>query len=347
MKTSDVKKLLLGAFKNKTDVPICLVGDAGIGKSEIVNQAAKESGMKCIDLRLSQMEPGDLIGIPRPDNDTKKTVWLKPDWFPNEDEQCVIFLDELNRAQVEARQCIFQLLTDWKLHTHTLNKKNMVLVAAINQSDKTQYQVDELDPAMVNRMCFIKVEAHIDDWLTWAKMNKVNDVIIKFLAVNHSLLSQPSEQGPFPSGRSWVRLSSIMSIIEPEMYYPVAVGLVGESSALAFKKFLDKEYVKPVGGKEILDDYDGVKGKLKNQSNDAMYATITDLAATLSSIVETTGSLSNSMIKNLEKITGDIGPEYIVALVKKLPQKAVTIFAANDVLGELIVKEYCQSKKSS
>jgi len=44
--------------------PVMLWGPPGVGKSQIVLQIASSHGAKVIDVRLSQMEPSELRGIP-------------------------------------------------------------------------------------------------------------------------------------------------------------------------------------------------------------------------------------------------------------------------------------------
>ena len=44
--------------------PVMLWGAPGVGKSQMVAQVAEHHGMPVIDIRLSQMEPSDLRGIP-------------------------------------------------------------------------------------------------------------------------------------------------------------------------------------------------------------------------------------------------------------------------------------------
>ncbi|MCF0205858.1 MAG: ATPase, partial [Bacteroidales bacterium] len=62
---------------------IMLVGKHGIGKSEILTQYFESRGMKVVALFLGQMsDPGDLIGLPRLDEETGKTVFKPPYWFP-------------------------------------------------------------------------------------------------------------------------------------------------------------------------------------------------------------------------------------------------------------------------
>ena len=44
--------------------PVMLWGPPGVGKSQIVAQVAEKNDIPVIDIRLSQMEPSDLRGIP-------------------------------------------------------------------------------------------------------------------------------------------------------------------------------------------------------------------------------------------------------------------------------------------
>ena len=46
------------------DLPVMLIGGHGIGKSEMLQQAARELNIDCLVRDLSLMEPPDLIGIP-------------------------------------------------------------------------------------------------------------------------------------------------------------------------------------------------------------------------------------------------------------------------------------------
>ena len=56
------RKAMLQAFKSKR--PIFLWGPPGIGKSEVVSEVTSELGGHMIDLRMAQMEPTDIRGIP-------------------------------------------------------------------------------------------------------------------------------------------------------------------------------------------------------------------------------------------------------------------------------------------
>ena len=68
--SSQARKSLLKAFKKQR--PLFLWGPPGIGKSELVADLTKDLGGYMIDLRLGQMEPTDIRGIPFYNKDSGK-----------------------------------------------------------------------------------------------------------------------------------------------------------------------------------------------------------------------------------------------------------------------------------
>ena len=84
--------------------PVFLHGSPGVGKSDVVRQVAKDLGYELIDLRLSQLDPVDLRGVPSVDDEAHVTRWNVPNFLPTEGKG-ILFLDELPefpRAALEA-----------------------------------------------------------------------------------------------------------------------------------------------------------------------------------------------------------------------------------------------------
>ena len=89
---------------------IMLVGKHGIGKSRILEEYFKKKNCPVVTLFLGQMsDPGDLIGLPDKNEETNKTDFMLPYWFPLDGKPVVLFLDELNRARPEVLQTIMDL----------------------------------------------------------------------------------------------------------------------------------------------------------------------------------------------------------------------------------------------
>lgn len=318
MKPLEVKEVLTSIIGKGVKCPVVIRGDAGIGKSQIVQQVARDLGFKLVDLRLAQQEAGDLIGLPRTDPETQKTVWYAPEWWPTEGDKTIIFFDELNRAPVDVRQAIFQVLTEYRMHTAVL-PENTFLVAAINPDDggKMNYQVEQFDPAMVNRMCFIDMEPDVQQWVNWASSAGVNEMVIKFITVNGAMLYAGSDTGSFPSPRTWHMLSNMMnaSAIPAAAQSEVISGLIGEKPAVSFIRFLDKSYKKPVGGREVLDTFPKFKDKILKQRNDENFATITELVGLLGDGAK----LKKDQLQNMVDFALTIKSEEQMAFLKKVP----------------------------
>jgi replication-associated recombination protein RarA len=61
--------------------PVMLWGPPGVGKSQLVHQVGERHAVEVVDIRLSQMEPSDLRGIPFKSGDTVE--WAIPAMLPD------------------------------------------------------------------------------------------------------------------------------------------------------------------------------------------------------------------------------------------------------------------------
>src|SRR4029453_2154031 len=93
----------------KADQPVLLGGRHGVGKSELLAQAAARLGIGFIVRDLSLMEPPDLVGIPKVGKD-RKTYYAIPAWLPDVGRG-LLALEELNRCPRYMRAPCMQLLT--------------------------------------------------------------------------------------------------------------------------------------------------------------------------------------------------------------------------------------------
>src|SRR5438132_12923067 len=80
------------------DQPTMIWGAPGIGKSQIVHQAAARRAMTLIDVRLSLLSDVDLRGIPY--TAEGRTEWAPPAFLPKSNGATILFFDEMNRALV-------------------------------------------------------------------------------------------------------------------------------------------------------------------------------------------------------------------------------------------------------
>lgn len=210
----DIEDLKYVLDRTPASQNIMLTGRHGIGKSEILTKYFSEKGMKVVALFLGQMsDPGDLIGLP--DKSGEKTVFRPPYWFPIDGKPIVLFLDELNRARPEVLQTIMDLALNRKLAGRDLPLGSRV-IAAVNEGD--EYQLTDLDPALVSRFNVFRFEPSVQEWLLWAKQNDLDVRVIGFISENGIWLDRDpnAEEGAdtgldkTPDRRAWKRVSDVI-----------------------------------------------------------------------------------------------------------------------------------------
>jgi len=266
MDIQTAKKIIKAAAS--ADDTVIMEGIHGIGKSNIVKQFAEENDYHIEELFLSHQEVGDLIGIPHIiENDgCTITTWSIPIWLQRMNiasqngKHCILFLDELNRAPIDVRQTALQLVLERQIHEHILpivNNIRTLIVAAINPAD--DYQVDELDSALLDRFLFIKIEPDAGSWLNWARKSKVNQIVRDFISEFPDRIHwTPKDGGIGPTPRSWSKLGDYMdnSKIPEEILFQVIKGKIGTEVGSQFYSFYKKyvEFIKIEDIEKIVRD---------------------------------------------------------------------------------------------
>ena len=193
------------AASNDLHTPVMLWGPPGVGKSQMVAQVAGRHGMPVIDIRLSQMEPSDLRGIPfRVDNQVE---WAVPAMLPDRDrhgEQGILFLDEITSVPPSVSAAAYQLILDRRLGAYEVPDGWAIFAAGNRQGDRG---VTYTMPApLANRFSHFEVDVNLDDWVHWAWANGIDERVIAFLRFRPELLFEfdPAHNPvAFPSPRSW------------------------------------------------------------------------------------------------------------------------------------------------
>ena len=185
--------------------PVMLWGAPGVGKSQIVAQVAERNQVPMIDIRLSQMEPSDLRGIPF--RNDSQVEWAIPAMLPDSQrhgEHGILFLDEITSAAPSVSAAAYQLILDRRLGQYTIPPGWAILAAGNRQGDRG---VTYTMPApLANRFSHYAVDVNLDDWVAWAYANQIDDRIIAFLRFRPDLIFEfDAAQNPmaFPTPRSW------------------------------------------------------------------------------------------------------------------------------------------------
>ena len=294
---------------------IMIAGKHGIGKSKIVENYFTAKGKKVVVFFCSQAaDPGDIIGLPHYNPSTGKTEFALPWWFPTPPtdkdgnpiideatgrplpaQPVVLFLDELNRARPEILQTVMDLTLNRKLAGKSLPPGSQI-ISAINNGD--EYQLTDLDPALVSRFNVYSFSPSVNDWIKWANAHGLDTRVVSFIATNTKFLDPTYSEDSTsldktPDRRAWERVSDIIKntpVIKPgedKSLKKMLCGIVGASAAVAFYESIIKNVI--VTPEDLLSDFESCRGTLAGYK-------LQDLVA-----------LNDNICSYIESTSGEIG----------------------------------------
>jgi hypothetical protein len=238
--STQARKAILKAFKTKR--PVFLWGPPGIGKSEVVAEVAEELGGICIDLRMSQMEPTDIRGIPFYNKELGKMDWAPPIDLPDEEMASkypiiVLFLDELNSAAPATQAAAYQLVLNRRVGKYRL-PDNVVMIAAGNR-DSDKGVTYRMPMPLANRFIHLEMRADFTSWQTWAVNKGIHMDVVGYLSfAKHDIydFDSRSSSRAFATPRSWCFVSDLLNDddTDPDTLYNLIAGSIGEGLAVKF-----------------------------------------------------------------------------------------------------------------
>ena len=218
--------------------PAFLWGPPGVGKSQVVAQAARALGLDLLDIRAVLLDPVDLRGLPFPEADGR-THWRPPAFLPGSGRG-LLFLDELNAAPPLVQAACYQLILDRCLGEYRLPDGWSVLAAGNRDQDRAV--THRMPTPLANRFVHLEFEPDLDDWTAWAAQAGIRPEVVAFLRFRPALLHDfdPARQArAFPTPRSWEFVSAMLGASpDPRVERELLQGAVGDAAALEFAAFL-------------------------------------------------------------------------------------------------------------
>lgn len=237
--SAQAKKAILTCFD--AELSTFLWGPPGIGKSELVAKIAEEGGGHIIDMRMAQMEPTDLRGIPFFNQITKKMDWADPSELPSEELASkypfvILFLDEMNSAPSTVQGAAYQLILNGRIGTY-VKPKNVKIVAAGNR-DSDRGVTYRMPMPLANRFIHLEMKADFDSWQEWAFENGIHPDVVTYLTFAKQDMWQfdaKSSSKAFATPRSWSFDSKLLnSTDDADNLMTLITGAVGEGLAGKF-----------------------------------------------------------------------------------------------------------------
>ncbi len=216
-----------------------LLSPPGVGKSEMVYQAAAEAGLPCRSLLGTQIAPEDVSGIPRIVGE--RSVFCPPRiLLPEQPEPFCLFLDELPACAPDVQKALYSLLLERRLGEHALPKGTWVVAAGNRVQDRAL--VRSLSSALVNRVTILNLRVETGEWIAWAKANGVRKDVVSFVSYMPDALMRPvpAEPQPFSTPRAWTLLAQALDkaeasgMLNREIRRALAFGRVSPEDAAVF-----------------------------------------------------------------------------------------------------------------
>jgi len=234
------RKALLTAFKAKR--PVFLWGPPGIGKSDVVAEITAELGGYMYDMRMAQMEPTDVRGIPFFNKEISKMDWAEPVDLPSEDvcsqyPIVVLFLDEMNSAPPAVQAAGYQLILNRRIGKYKL-PDNVVIVAAGNR-DSDKGVTYRMPMPLSNRFVHIEMRYDFNAWQIWAVNAGIHKDVVGYLSFSkqdgYDFDAKGSSRA-FATPRSWCFVSDLLADeeVDNDTLFNLVAGSIGEGLATKF-----------------------------------------------------------------------------------------------------------------
>ncbi len=318
----------LGFFRKTPNIVPLFLGPHGIGKTESVEQFAKENNLALYTIRIGQYtDAGDLLGLQvilGKDGHVEKVItgdtnhlrcsFITPDIFPKSIPKgfdgVLLFLDEITMAHQDLIPPLFQLIEKRKYNNYELPENTFIVCAGNPPTEDYQGTVDFQNKAWIDRFCHIEVSHNDGVFLEYAKSKSMNSDLVGFLTEHPTFIREQSKEVftldyVKPSNRSQFKVNQVLnSDINESLQKEIISGLIGSSAMLMLFKYKEEKFnfLKAV---DIFKKFD--PSKYKKQTDAASGLTIDDILANIKEKSHTAKQLENVKtylkLQNKEHIT--------------------------------------------
>ena len=249
MNCEELKSYLDRIIANNIQISTMIWGAPGIGKSSVVSQLATEHQLEFIDIRLSQLAPTDLRGLPVAENGISK--WFPPEFLPTKGKG-ILFLDEINMAPPVMQGMAQQLILDRQVGSYIVPDGWFIWAAGNRKEDRAG--VFDMPAPLANRFLHLQVEPDFESFKAYALATGIHEQTISFLSFRPSLLHKIDPHQPaWCSPRSWVMASQLHSV---GLDLAPAIGVAANSEFQAFidlyRQLPDLQRILDGNGEDIL-----------------------------------------------------------------------------------------------
>ena len=222
--------------------PVLLLGAPGIGKTQIMEQAARECGVALVAYTITHHTRQSAIGLPfiskkeyggREYSATEYTMSEIVASIYNRMSETglsegILFIDEINCVSETLAPAMLQFLQCKSFGNHEIPKE-WVIVAAGNPPEYNK-SVREFDVVTLDRVKKILVEPDYQTWREYAYKENMHPAILSYLELRNNCFYQMEttiDGKQFATPRGWEDLSRMMEVYE-RLGKSITADLVGQ-----------------------------------------------------------------------------------------------------------------------
>lgn len=238
MKASSLHKLLVHSFGKARRVLV--KGKPGIGKSDVVAQAAKVAGATLILRHASIDDPVDYKGMPclHADGHASFVPFDDLSRLIAANTLTVCFLDDIGQAPPAVQAALMQLVLARRVNGFALSNE-VVFCGATNDTTHMAGVSGMIEPLKSRWDTIVEMEVDHGDWCEWGVRNNMPAALLAYIRNCPQALSEfvpTKELRNTPSPRGWAAVGRWVNegVVEQE----VIAGAVGVARALEFSRFM-------------------------------------------------------------------------------------------------------------